>query len=809
MDYKTLTEEMEKYAPAINLDRVIPFGLRKFFKTAFFLLVVVFLFVSIVSLFYQTIPSHLFQGLSMVFFALWLLFFCLDTFYYSFYFDDLPIVVREVCFKNPTVSGSFLTASVLVGNEEDLVIRLLKSSAGKMLASRLGVSKKEIDDFLINKKNPERLAEFQININGKNSLFESYLSSLCQLDKEFADFLFRYAIRDRELCGAGGWIVKKSEKEKRKRRFWGRDVLGRIKGVGKDWSYGQTYEIQKYGGRMEDLYDFSSRGLSQHTKEVSEIENILSRRSEGNVLLVADDDLGKTDIIIEFCKKIMSGRVLPALEHKVVFTLDVGAITVSCASKDKFEKQFLAIMNQAERAENIILVIDDLPGAINAASSLGSDLLALFYPYLSSPLLQIIAGSDIKSFHERVENNITLSEKFEKIILNEDNQDSLISLLEERADDLEEREGVFFTYQAILEIAEDVLRYFGGQIVMDKALDILLELPQIAVKQNRRIIGKKEVAELVETKTGVPTGEIATAEKEKLLNLENILHQRIIGQDEAIKAISSALRRARSGIESKNRPLGSFLFLGPTGVGKTETTKALAEVFFGDENKIMRLDMSEYNSGDSLERLIGSFEGSKQGVLSSLLRENQYGVLLLDEFEKAENKVHDLFLQILDEGIFSDMLGKKVNARNLIIIATSNAGSDIIWDLVKQSKNLAENKQAVIETIVHQGIFRPELLNRFDGVILFHPLDENLLKQVTTLMLRKLSKRLEEKSLKLRITDELVNYLVKIGSDPAFGARPINRAIQDQVEETIAKKLIAGEVRPGSEVVLTEADLQK
>jgi ATP-dependent Clp protease ATP-binding subunit ClpA len=188
---------------------------------------------------------------------------------------------------------------------------------------------------------------------------------------------------------------------------------------------------------------------------------------------------------------------------------------------------------------------------------------------------------------------------------------------------------------------------------------------------------------------------------------------------------------------------------------------------------------------------------------------DQYGVLLLDEFEKGSRETHDLFLQILDEGIFSDMLGKKVNARNLIIIATSNAGSDIIWDFVKQQKNLTENKQIIVDAIIHQGVFRPELLNRFDGVILFHPLDENLLKQVTTLMLQRLAKRLEEKSLKLVITDELVNYLVKVGSDPAFGARPINRAIQDQVEETIARKLISGDIKPGSEVVLTEADLQK
>jgi len=278
--------------------------------------------------------------------------------------------------------------------------------------------------------------------------------------------------------------------------------------------------------------------------------------------------------------------------------------------------------------------------------------------------------------------------------------------------------------------------------------------------------------------------------------------------NEAILAIGSSLRRARSGIESANKPLGSFLFLGPTGVGKTETAKALSEVFFDSDKKIIRLDMSEYSGGDSLSRLLGSFETGKQGVLTSLLRENQYGVLLLDEFEKANGEVHNLFLQILDEGVFSDMVGKKVNARNLIIIATSNAGSSTIWDYVKESKSLAENKQKIIDEIIHDGLFKPELINRFDGVILFHPLSESDLKQVATIMLKKLAKRLEEKSLELVITDELVDYLVQKGSDPTFGARPINRAIQDNVEEIVARKLISGEAQPGSKIIIIREELE-
>ncbi len=350
-------------------------------------------------------------------------------------------------------------------------------------------------------------------------------------------------------------------------------------------------------------------------------------------------------------------------------------------------------------------------------------------------------------------------------------------------------------------------RYFVGGVMPDKALDLLSEIIPVAHKKNINYITKEDVVALIETKTGIPTGEIEAPEREKLINLEKVLHERIVGQNEAVSAISNAMRRARSGISNPNRPLGSFLFMGPTGVGKTETSKALAQVFFGSEENMLRLDMSEYNTKEGLERLIGSFDNGTPGVLVSMLREKPYGVLLLDEFEKTSKDVLDLFLQILDEGIFSDMVGNKVNARNLIIIATSNAASDIIWELMRAGKNLIDNKNNIINQIVSRGIFKPELLNRFDGTILFHPLDDVSLKQIAQLMVKKLQNRLREKGIQLVINDELLNFLVKEGSDPEFGARPLNRAIQEKVEKIIADKIISGEIKAGSSVTLTEKDL--
>jgi ATP-dependent Clp protease ATP-binding subunit ClpC len=375
-------------------------------------------------------------------------------------------------------------------------------------------------------------------------------------------------------------------------------------------------------------------------------------------------------------------------------------------------------------------------------------------------------------------------------------------------------------------IALSAERYFSGSDKMDKAEDLLSEIAPVMRNAGRKIVEESDVLKIVERKTGVSLGAFHEDEQEKLANLETILHKRIVGQEEAVKAISGSMRRARSGIHNPNRPIGSFLFLGPTGVGKTETAKALAEAFFGSENNILRFDMSEYSGADALNKLIGSFESGKQGTLSSALKDKPYGVLLLDEFEKTTAEVMNLFLQVLDEGFFSDMAGKKISARNLIIIATSNAGSEMIWEIMKTSLNqssgligrtnstefvlggdLAKNKDSIIDSLIKNRIFKPELLNRFDGVVLFHPIVGNDLRKVAELMLQKLQKRLQEKELELVVNDKLIDYLMKFGADPKFGARPMNRAVQDKIEQAIADKLIKGEIRAGVRVELSEADL--
>lgn len=539
-------------------------------------------------------------------------------------------------------------------------------------------------------------------------------------------------------------------------------------------------------------------GYNYNRSEVEKVEAILAREREDNVMIVGDDMARKLEIINLLAKQIKQGTILAPLEHKEVFLLDAVAFSATNDDKGEFEREFIKAMNDAVHAGNLIIVFPEFTALARSAETLGSNLAELIQPYLVSPSLQIIAFCTTDEFHRVWESRPEVMERFDKIILSEINSDATLRILEDEAPAIEQAHDVFFTRPALQAIALGAERYFPGGIMPDAAIDLAFDLVH-PKNRHHGPITKSEVEALIKTKTGIPIGVINEEERTKLINLEQVLHQRIIGQAEAITGVANALRRSRAGISNPNRPLGTFLFLGPTGVGKTETTKALAQAYFGNDQKIHRLDMSEYSSSDSLDRLMG--------IMADTLRDKLYGILLLDEFEKATAKVHNLFLQILDEGFFSDLTGKRVSVRNHLIIATSNAGSDLIWETMKAGKDLLAEKNNIIDELIKRDIFKPELLNRFDGVILFHPLRIEDLKQIARLMLGKLVERLKTRGTLLEVNDDLLDYLAERGTDPQFGARAMNRAIQDTVEQIIANKIILDNIKPGQTVVLTHADL--
>ena len=494
--------------------------------------------------------------------------------------------------------------------------------------------------------------------------------------------------------------------------------------------------------------------MAQETRdtEIKKIEDTLSRSYEANLILVGEEGAGKHAVIDGLARRIASGSVVPALEYKRLLALDYQSMSAVSKIKANYEELIIKIMNEAVRAGNIILVVENFPGFIASSFELGVDAVGLLEPYLSSSRLQMIALADKEGFHRDLESSGKISKLFEKIELEEAGRERLARMLEDAASVIESRSKKLFTYQAVDAALELADRYITDGVMPEKAIDLL---EGAASSASNQIIFREDIEQVVEKRTHIPTEKAKGEERGKLLHMEELLHTRMINQEQAIKSISDALRRARSGLKGAERTIGSFLFLGPTGVGKTETAKALAEMYFGGTANMSRFDMSEFQGEDGLKKLTGAYGSKEPGSLVVKLREKPFSLLLFDEFEKASREVHNLFLQILDEGFFTDASGKKVSARETMIIATSNAGANLIWDLLKQEKDPSSIQDVVIDAVRSEGVFTPELLNRFDAVVVYHPLSHDQLKQVATLLLKELALKLEVSEIHFEPSEEL------------------------------------------------------
>ena len=635
------------------------------------------------------------------------------------------------------------------------------------------------------------------------------VSYLYSTNTAFSDFLRMKGVTDKELFGATEWVIYTIESKEYRKQWWRPEALARVHGIAKDWSFGRTFLLNKYGRdlMLDEEVTSDSFILSEREYEIGQISSTLSKSSESNALLVGEPGQEKIQVIWSLCRQIRDGSVVPSLLGKKPILLLVNDIVSICKDKDAFENQLVKLMNEVTRAGNVLLVIDNFPLLLSTAVTLNSDVVSLLDPYFASSSVQIIAISNTSEYHQSIETNKALMTRLEVVMVKSLTTEENLRIIANSSLSIEEQYDVFFTYPAVKELADGADYYFPDGVSSDKAMDLLNEIAPWARRKKIKFIDKSTVLDYIQLKTNIPTaGRISPEEKDKLLNLEKMLGMRVIGQKDALDSVSNAMRRARAGVRSPNKPIGSFLFLGPTGVGKTETSKALAQVFFGSEDNMMRLDMSEYQTDDAIQRLIGSFDSNKPGVFSSMLRDKPFGVVLLDEFEKTNKDVLNLFLQILDEGVFSDTNGKRISARNCIFIATSNAGADKIYSMVSGGRNPKDAKEEIISSIISNGIFKPELINRFDGVIIYRPLESVDLMQIAKIMLKKVSNRMIDKGIEIKFTDLVVDYVVKNGSDKAFGARPMNRFIQDKIEGEIANLLIQKTLISGHRILFDAAD---
>ncbi|MEK7669574.1 MAG: AAA family ATPase [Patescibacteria group bacterium] len=804
MTFRKLKEISRPHYYCLSLDRFFPRMIRSILRKGSALAALVSFALS-----FDILPLSFGKadGLFFIFIFIYLALSFVEFFYRSMMNEGLLVRIREKLLgKNENLDYA-LSSILYVTDEIDVTRAFFETKVGLQIFLRLGIFLENCKNFVYAERS--FVMSSSINLEGDSIDLSSYAIALYDSDKSLQSFLSQNSINKEEFEGSATWVMKMEEQKHRKERFWGRENLGVIPSIGTSWSYGIATDLGKFGVSFENSVNISLFDIENgyRDKEVQLLENILERGSEANVIIIDDDEGVVRDIVGRLLKKIKLGTSLPSLDHKNIVELDWNALVAFHKNKNELETEILKIFNQAISAGNIILYIRDLSGFVSSTKVMGINLSSLISSHISSNSLQVVASATNSDFHFFIETNPTLLEKFERIIPDLAGVEVSVGVLLEQALFIEKQYGIVFSYPAILALAKSADQFITYGEMPGKALDILVEIAPWAAEHSMYILKENDVSIFVSEKTGITTGVIKEKEAEKIEHLEELLHKRVVGQNEAINGIASAVRRARSGVGNPKRPISSFLFIGPTGVGKTEVSKSLTESFFGDEKKMVRFDMSEYSSPEALSQLIGDFVMNKSGLLASKIRDNPYGVLLLDEFEKAAPDVLDLFLQILDEGVFTDALGRQVNCRNLIIIATSNAGSDMIWETIRSGSNLIKSKDTIINSIIKDKIFRSELINRFDGVIFFHPLQNNELESVARLGLEKLARRLKEKNIELVINQDIINFLVEKGSDPQFGGRSINRAIQNEIEDLIARKIVSGKAKPGSKIEIKREEL--
>ncbi|ANB60566.1 ATP-dependent protease ATP-binding subunit ClpC [Anoxybacteroides amylolyticum] len=613
------------------------------------------------------------------------------------------------------------------------------------------------------------------------------------------------------------------------------------------------------------------------SKEIQRVIEVLSRRTKNNPVLIGEPGVGKTAIAEGLAQQIVNNEVPETLRDKRVMTLDMGTVVAGTKYRGEFEDRLKKVMDEIRQAGNIILFIDELHTLIGAGGAEGAiDASNILKPSLARGELQCIGATTLDEYRKYIEKDAALERRFQPIYVDEPTVEESIQILKGLRDRYEAHHRVSISDEAIVQAVKLSDRYITDRFLPDKAIDLIDEacskvrLRSFTTPPNLKELEQKleevrkekdaavqsqefekaaslrdteqrlreqleetkrawkekqgkensevtveDIAMVVSSWTGIPVSKLAQTETERLLKLEEILHSRVIGQEEAVKAVAKAVRRARAGLKDPKRPIGSFIFLGPTGVGKTELARALAEAMFGDEDALIRIDMSEYMEKHSTSRLVGSPPGyvgyEEGGQLTEKVRRKPYSVVLLDEMEKAHPDVFNILLQVLEDGRLTDSKGRTVDFRNTIVIMTSNVGADALkrhkyvgFNVQDESEKYKDMKGKVMEEL--KKAFRPEFLNRIDEIIVFHALEKPHLAQIVNLMAEQLVKRLKEQDIDLELTQAAIEKIAAEGYDPEYGARPLRRALQKHIEDRLSEELLKGTIAKGQKVVVDVKD---
>jgi ATP-dependent Clp protease ATP-binding subunit ClpC len=515
-----------------------------------------------------------------------------------------------------------------------------------------------------------------------------------------------------------------------------------------------------------------------------------------SVVLVGEPGVGKTTMLYGLAERMAAEEVPKVLQDKRLVLLNVSSLLGGAGSGD-LEARLLSVLNEILRAGNIVLAIENLHTLIGVSSSGGGlDLSEVLGQTVQRGGLTVIGTTTPEAYRRFVEQSGSLLSAFSRVVVEEPDEDATLTVLQAKALPLEATTGVTFSYAALARAVELATRYLHERFNPEKSVAVLEETALFVgrTKGGRRTVSAEDVAKVVSDRARINVTAVSEGEGEKLLHLEDKMHERMVGQDEAVTAVAGALRRARAGLRDDRRPIASFLFLGPTGVGKTELAKTVADVYFGDENAMVRLDMSEYQDAASLRRLLGAPPGSgeERGYLTEAVRARPFALVLLDEIEKAHPDILNVFLQVMDDGRLTDNLGRTVDFTNVIIIATSNAGTPLIQQRLTEGMPLSQIHEELVRGGALAQYFRPEFLNRFDGIILFKPLAAEEIERIVGLMLARIAADLEKRGIHFTASPEAIRNLAAQGFDPLFGARPLRRLIQETVDNALSRFLLTG-----------------
>ena len=579
-------------------------------------------------------------------------------------------------------------------------------------------------------------------------------------------------------------------------------------GIGRDWSFGYTPLLSRFALNVSESVagGLLTRDLEGHQEVLNQMTRLLSGGGRQNAVLVGPTGVGKTTLVYALAERLINPTAtLPQnLRYRQVFSLDPASLISQARGRGELENLVQSLFVEALKAKNVVLFLDD--AQLFLQDGTGSvDLSNLLLPILDGGGLRIIMAMDEQRWLQLSQTNPALTQYMNRITVSPLGRDDTLLVLEDQLLIMEFRNKVTYMYQALEEAYRLGDRYVQDRAMPGQAISLLEAAAQQAQKG---LVTAGSVQQAVEKTFGVRVGNASAAdERTKLLNLEQLIHERMINQVRAVNVVSNALRRARAGVRNQERPIGTFLFLGPTGVGKTELSKALAAAYFGGEDRLVRLDLNEYSRPDDVARLIAD-AAHDSGSLAAQIAKQPFSVVLLDEIEKAHPSVLDTLLQMLDEGVLRDVNNRAVSFRDAIVIATSNAGADRIRQYIQAGWKLEQFEEKFVNELIDSGQFKPEFLNRFDEIVVFRPLNQAELLQVMDLIIVGINKTLSLQKTSVRVADDAKKALVTAGYDPRLGARPMRRIVQRSIEDIVAKRMLSGAVVPGSTMDISLADIQ-